>query len=259
MSEASRSEIGGVQTGAGVLMTGKYISVLKSRSDKDWRKVHVEPLNLVKGKLLVSIYSLEHIPHECLEDLISEGKLTFGEAILDAPKKIDKRYRILILNQRRQSSEAADGVPDLTASCKKEAKAAEKLNNLIPIHFDLIVWGNDKKCEDIAEQIRLHGEPSLSIQPGAVTATRYTDSQSLPKYMSFVEISLTSPILVEYYRLKSVRQMVLGSIEIEEPLIFDHQPSAQLEIPYEEKHVIQVKEKLREMVETARVGTIIFT
>lgn len=255
VSETNRCSPGSAQTGVGVLVSAKYVTALRSRTEGNWLKVHIEPLILLKGKVVVAIYSVEHIPQDCLEELIKTGNLTFGDPKLDpsTSKKISALYKILILNQRRRSSEASDGIPDLTASCKKEARAAENLNGLIPIHFDLIIWGNDKKCDSSVEQITLHGQNALSFQPGAVIATRYTDSQALPKYMSLIELGKNPPINVEFIKLKSIRPMILDSLDVEDTYVYEYLPMSQMEEPYEEKCIKQVREKVADMLSTLKL------
>lgn len=257
VAEPSRLNSEGGQTGIGVLLAAKLVTLLRSRVDDSRSSIHVEPLVITKGKVMVSIYALEHVPQETLEILLSEKKLTFGEPKPDpgTAKKIFAGYKILIINQRRQSSEASDGRPDLTASCKREAQAMRNLDRLIPIHFDLILWGNDRRCDDAAEQIDLHGEPTLCYQPGAVTATRYTDSQASPKFVTIVEMGRSSPIEIDFIRLRSVRPMILSTLEVDDVSDIDGGFINQFEEPFEEKCLKQVRDKVQDMLATAKLRT----
>lgn len=255
-SRTDRENVDSYRTGVGVLVSAKSVSLLRSRAGADWAKVHVEPLILVKGKVVIALYTLEHMPQEHLEDLILRKKLTFG-AVSSEYTHSKTLYTILIIHQRKWSQD--DFIrkdSHITISCKKESRAAEDLNNIIPIHFDLIIWGNTRGTANSLETSKLHGSTTFCYHPGSVTATRLTQAYSGPSNFTILEFNIKPPMVYDFFRLKSVRKLVVDSIDVEQSYDFEYVPTTQLDEPFEEICMKQVREKIYEMIATASLDDV---
>lgn len=250
-NRAEKQEGDTYRTGVGVLVSAKYVSLLKSRASNNWTKVHIEPLILVKGKVVVALYALEHMPQDCLDELIATKKLTFGTVPSEycSGKTL---YSVLIIHQRKWTpSEFSKKDSFITGSSRKETRAAQDLNKLIPIHFDLIIWGNTRGTGKSLETTKLHGATTFCYHPGCVTATRFTESYAGPSYLSIIEFGIKPPMVFDFIRLKSVRKLVVDYIDVEQSYDFEFLPTTQFDEPFEEACKKRVREKIFEMIETA--------
>lgn len=82
---------------------------------------------------------------------------------------------------------------------------------MLPEGFNLIIWGHEHDC--FTSLIPVPGSDTRIYQPGSSVATSFTDGESLPKHIGFLEIMPDTSYKLEYIALKTVREMVVREID----------------------------------------------
>lgn len=183
-----------------------YFGLVKPGTDK---KMHIEPIVLVKGSIKIALYGIGFIPDRKFRLAIEQGNVIFE-------KPAEDTFNVLVVHQNRVGFDKSKYIPD----------------EMFPKFFHLIIRGHEHTAQ-APKKIPDSKVDGIVYQPGSTVATSISTMEAGAKRVGLMTVKLkastggddSSPqsrysLDYELIELKCCRTMIFKDITQKEVFIY---------------------------------------